>query len=178
MPKIVHFDLINRYHDDPLAGHFGVNITRILIGQKYYWPCLKKDVKSYVKECDVCFASKTVRHKPYSDLQSLPIPTHQWKNFLIDFVIWLLISTNLKGDNYDSILVMVDWLTKMVYYKSVKIIIDAPGLAEVILDMVVWHHNLPNSIASDKGSLFTSKFWSSLYYFLDIKRRLLTTFQP
>ena len=48
----------------------------------------------------------------------------------------------------------------MVYYKPVKVTINAPGLAEVILNVVVWHHGLPDLIVSDRGSLFTSKFWS------------------
>ena len=43
----------------------------------------------------------------------------------------------------------------MMYYEPVKVIIDAPGLAEVILDIVVWHHGFPDSIVSDKDSLFT-----------------------
>ena len=47
----------------------------------------------------------------------------------------------------------------MVHYEPVKVTIDAPGLAEVILDVVVRHHDLPDSIGSDRGSLFTSKFW-------------------
>ena len=55
----------------------------------------------------------------------------------MDFVTGLPISTNWKGDSYDSILVIVDWLTKMVHYKPVKITIDSPGLAEVIIDVVV-----------------------------------------
>ena len=58
----------------------------------------------------------------------------------------------------------------MVYYELVKVTIDTPGLAEVILNVVVRYHGLPNSIMSDRGSLFTSKFWSSLCYFLDIKK--------
>ena len=66
----------------------------------------------------------------------------------------------------------------MVYYKPVKITIDAPGLAEVIIDVVVRHHGLPDSIVTDRGALFTSKFWSSLCYFLGIKRRLSTAFHP
>lgn len=65
----------------------------------------------------------------------------------------------------------------MVHYETVLITIDAPGLAELILDVVVRHHGLPDSIVSDRGSVFTSKFWSSLCYFLDIKRRLFTAFQ-
>ena len=82
----------------------------------------------------------------------------------------------LEKNSYNSILVIVDWLTKMVYYKRVKITIDALGLAKIIINMVVWHHGLPDSIMTDKGSLFTSKFWWSLCYFLSIKRWLSTAF--
>ncbi len=66
----------------------------------------------------------------------------------------------------------------MIHYEPVKVIIDAFGLAEVILDVVVRHHILLDSIMSDWGSVFTSKFSSSLYYFLGIKRRLSTAFHP
>ena len=90
----------------------------------------------------------------------------------------LPILTDWKGDSYDLILIIVDWLTKMVYYKPVKLTIDALGLAEVIIDVVIKHHGLPDSIVTDRGSFFTSKFWSLLCYFLGIKRRLSTAFHP
>ena len=96
----------------------------------------------------------------------------------MDFVTGLPISANWKGDSYDSTLVIVDRLTKMVHYEPVKVTVGAPGLAEVILDVVIQHHGLPNLIVSDRGSVFTSKFWSSLCYFLGIKQRLSTAFQP
>ena len=66
----------------------------------------------------------------------------------------------------------------MVHYKPVKVTINTPGLVKVIVDIVVWHHSLLDLIVSNKGSLFTSKFWSSLCYFLGIKRRLFTAFHP
>ena len=66
----------------------------------------------------------------------------------------------------------------MVHYEPVRVTIDALGLAEVILDVVVWHHSLSDSIVTDKGSFFTSKFQSSLCYFFGIKRKLLITFHP
>ena len=66
----------------------------------------------------------------------------------------------------------------MVHYKPVKIIINILGLAEVIIDVVVWHHGLPHSIITNKSSLFTLKFWSSLCYFFGIKRKLSTVFHP
>ena len=178
VPEILRTELISRYHDDPLAGHFGIKKIRELIARKYYWPTLRRDVKDYVRGCDICLASKAVRYKPYDNLQFLPICTHYWKNLSIDFVTSLPILTDWKGDTYDSILVIVDRLTKMVYYKLVNVTIDAPGLAEVIIDVIMRHHGLPDSIVTDWGSLFTSKFWSSLCYFLGIKRRLSTGFHP
>ena len=94
----------------------------------------------------------------------------------MDFVIGLSISINWKGDSYNLILVIVDWLTKMLYYKPVKVTIDAPGLREIIFNVIVRHYSLPNSIVSDWSAIFISKFKSSLYYFLEIKRRLSTVF--
>ena len=94
----------------------------------------------------------------------------------MDFVTGLPISTDWKGDSYDSILVIVDWLTKMIHYEPAKITIDAPGLAKVISDVVVWHYGLLESIMSDRDSLFTLKFWLLLCYFLDIKQKLSTAF--
>ena len=64
----------------------------------------------------------------------------------------------------------------MVHYEPVKVIIDVPGLAEVILDVVIWHHDLSDLIVTNGGSLFTSKFWSSLCYFLGVKRKLSIAF--
>ena len=64
----------------------------------------------------------------------------------------------------------------MVHYKPIKVTIDAPELAEVILDVVVWHYGLADSIVTNRSLFFTSKFWSSLCYFFGIKRRLSTAF--
>ena len=136
MSKIIWTELISRHYNNFLVGHFSIDRTREFIGRKYYWPSLKKYVKAYIKGCNVCLLSKAVRHKLYNDLQALLVPTHQWKNF-----------------------------TKMVHYKLVKVTINISGLAKVIFDMVVWHYDLLDSIVSNRGSLFTFKFWSLLCYF-------------
>ena len=77
VPELIRIELISRHHDDPLAGHFGIEKTRKLVARKYHWKTLRRDVENYVKGYDVCLASKAVRHKPYRDLQSLPVPTHR-----------------------------------------------------------------------------------------------------
>ncbi len=110
---------------------------------------LQKDIEAYVKGCNVCLASKIVCHKPYGDFKLLPVPTHWWKDLSMDFVTGLLISADWKGDSYDSILVIIDLLTKMIYHVLVKVSIDILGLAEMIINMVVCHYRVPESIVID-----------------------------
>ncbi len=178
VPKVICSELISRHYNNPLAGHFGIENTCKLITKKYYWPTLRRDVKAYINGCDVCLASKAVCHKLYRNLQLLPVATDRKKDPSIDFVTGPPISANWKGDSYNSILVIVDRFTKIVYYNPVKDTINVSGLAQVIIHVVVRHHGVPESIVTDRGLLFTSTFWFFLYYFLGIKRKLSTAFHP
>ena len=76
----------------------------------------------------------------------------------MDFMTGLLWSVDWKGNSYDSILVIVNRFTKMVYYKLVKVTINAPGLAKVIINVIVQYYDLSHSIISDRWGIFTSKF--------------------
>ena len=73
VPKAIWTELISRYYNNPLTGHFAIEKSYKLLGQKYNWPNLRHNVEVYVKDCHVCLASKVVRFKPYSNLQLLPI---------------------------------------------------------------------------------------------------------
>lgn len=75
-------------------------------------------------------------------------------------------------------LVVVDRLTKIVHYEPVLTTLDVEQLAEVLIEAVIKYHGLPDSIITDRESLFTSRFWSSLCYYLNVKRRLRTAFHP
>ena len=44
MPEIIETELISRHHDDPLAGHFGIEKTCELVAQRYYWLTLRADI--------------------------------------------------------------------------------------------------------------------------------------
>lgn len=65
---------------------------------------------------------------------------------------------------------------KRVYYELVNGIIDGPSFIKIIIDIIVQHHCLSNSIISEYSSLFISKFHSSLCFFIKIKKWLLTMF--
>ena len=166
------------YYNDPLRRHFEIDKIQDQVTKKYYWSNLCRNVKTYVWGCNVCLASKTICYKLYKDLQSLPVPTHCWKDFSMDLVTNLLLTADWKGNSYNSILLIVNCLTKMLYYELVKVNINIPKLAEVIINVMVRHYSLPDYIVNDWGAIFISKFWSSLCYFFGIKRKLSTKFHP
>ena len=64
----------------------------------------------------------------------------------------------------------------MVYYKAVKIIINLLGLAKIIINIVIRHFIFLDSIITNRGFFFTSKFWLLLYSFLGIKLWLFIAF--
>lgn len=94
----------------------------------------------------------------------------------MDILIDLLLSTDWKSNSYDSILVIIDHLTKIVYDKLVKVAINFPRLPKVIIDVMLQHHGLFNSIISKCRTIFMSKFLSWLCYLFGIKKQLSTTF--
>ncbi len=48
----------------------------------------------------------------------------------------------------------------------------------MIINMVICHHKVLEYIVTNQDLLFISKFWSSLCYFLGIKKKLFTVFYP
>lgn len=134
-----------------------------------YWLTFRAIIKSYIKGCKVCLASKLIRDTPYDKLEFPLVLTHRWKDLSIDHIIGLLISTNCKSKIYDLILVIIYQLIKIVYYKPVKITINVSRVIVINIIIVVWYHDLLDLIISDESSGFTLKFWSSFCYFSGIK---------
>lgn len=73
-------------------------------------------------------------------------------------------------------IVIINWLTKIIYYEVVKIIINVFKFAKVIIDKKVQYYNLFNLIMNYKNYFFTLEFWFLLCYFLGIKKKLFFAF--
>ena len=170
-------ELLKLCHDDPLSSHFGAAKTTELLQRHYYWDSLLSDVKEYVRTCDTCQRTKTRRHRPYGELASLPLPLGPWQEITMDFITDLPPSPGY-GQHWDSIFVVVDRYTKMALYIPCQKTLDADDLATAFLRRVACAFGLPKGIVSDRGSVFTSKFWSAFCYHMKVKRRLSTAFHP
>jgi len=101
------------------------------------------------------------------------IPEKPWMHILADFITKLPL---VQG--YNSILVVVDWLTKMVYFipTTEKTLVE--GLARLFRDNVWKLYGLLESIISDRGPQFVARLMRELNGILGIESKLLTAFHP
>lgn len=75
--------------------------------------------------------------------------TYDCNNFFIGLAINVAVLIDWKNDNYNAILVDINYLTKIVHFEFVKTIIDVIDLAKVIINVIMKHYNLSKSIISD-----------------------------
>jgi len=101
------------------------------------------------------------------------IPEKAWTHILADFITKLPLA-----QGYDSILVVVDWFTKMAHFVPTTEKTTAEGLARLFRDNVWWLHGLPESIISDRGPQFASGLMKELNGLLGIETKLSTAFHP
>ena len=106
----------------------------------------------------------------------LPVPDGLWQEITMDFIVGLP-SSKHKGNVYDSILVVVDQYIKMVQYLSINATIKSHELGDLLMEEVfLCGPGAPMGIVSDRGSVFTSDYWSELCYHMKIKQWLSTAF--
>jgi len=101
------------------------------------------------------------------------IPKKPWTHISADFITKLLLA-----QGYDSILVVVNRLTKMVYFIPTTEKTSAEGLARLFRNNIWKLYGFPESIISDRGPQFIAGLMWELNEILGIKSKLSTVFYP
>jgi len=117
--------------------------------------------------------SKPQRHKPYGSLKQLSIPEQPWNSISMDFIEKLLSSSR-----FDTILVIVDRLTKQVIFIPAHDTIMSADLAHLFVFHVFSKHSVPSHVTSDRSSEFLSNFFQSLGTTLDMRLHFTSGYHP
>ena len=97
----------------------------------------------------------------------------------MDFVVKLPPSKDPAiQDAFDSIIVIVDKLTKYAIMVPFKETYKADQLAFILLDRLIRDYGIPKSITSDRDKLFISNYWKILIGQIGIKLRMSTAYHP
>ena len=92
---------------------------------------------------------------------------------MVDFITKLSL---VAGKN--TILVVYDRLSKMIYFMAMTEGTLAEGLARLFRDNIWKLHRLPESIVLDREPQFAVELMKELNRMLGIETKLLTTFHP
>jgi hypothetical protein len=92
----------------------------------------------------------------------------------MDFVVGL----PRTQSGYDFIWAIVDRLTKVAHFITVKTTYSRPQLVELYMLMIVCLHRVPKKIVSNRGTQFTLKFWERLHETWDTQLRFNSTYHP
>jgi hypothetical protein len=109
---------------------------------------MKRDVPEYISLCDTCHRVKVEHWRLAGLLQPLKIPEWKWEEIGMDFIVGL----PRTQAGYDSIWVIVDRLTKVAHFISVKTTYSGAKLTELYMSQIICLHRVPKKIVSDRGS--------------------------
>jgi len=166
-------EIIRLHYDMPIGGHGGQWKTIELVTRNFWWPGVTKEIKRYMEGYDACQRNKNRTEQPAGKLMPNSIPEKPWMHISADFITKLPLA-----QGYDSILVVVDRLTKMVHFIPTTEKTSAEGLARLFRDNVWKLHGLPKSIISDRGPQSAAGLMRELNEMLGIKSKLSTAFHP
>jgi hypothetical protein len=147
-------NLVLKEHDVPYDGHPDYYKMITAIRSQLFLLGMKKDIVDYIARCMECQKVKAKHRHPTGLLLPLPIPENKWEVITIDFITKLPRTTR----QHDSIMVVVDKLTKASHFLSVKTTHTMANIAEIYMREIVRLHWIPRTIVSDRDTKFTSNF--------------------
>lgn len=134
---------------------------------------MKKSVQDYIATCEVCAQAKPEHCKLSGLLQPLPVPSHAWHTISLDFIEGLP-----KSKTFDTILVIVDKLTKYAHFLCLSHPYITLSVAQLFLSQVYKLHGMPSVIISDRDRIFTRSLWQELFRLTDTTLNMSSAYHP
>ena len=129
--KELRVEIIQLYHDVPVAEH-GERWKMVeLVMRNYWWPGVMRDVGKYVEGCDLCQRMKNRTEEPVGKLKLSEVLQKTWSYLTVDFITKLPVVAEK-----DAILVVCNRLSKMTHFVATTEGTSAEGLARLFWDNV------------------------------------------
>jgi len=172
-------ELIQVCHDDRADEHLEVKRTEDLVQRRRNVSDLRDWITEYIIKCNSCHRNKIQRDKRYDRVTQLDALDAPWESVTMNFITKLSTSKDPAwGVKFNSILTIVDRLTKYTMFISFKKTTTASVLMYIILQELVNNHELSKEFIINRDKLFTSKFWETLTAELRINHKMLTAYHP
>jgi hypothetical protein len=166
--------ILQEMHNVPYAGHPGYQKSVAVVKSHYFWSGIKREIVEYIARCMECQEVKVEHRHPAGLLQPLPIPEWKWELVTMDFITGLPRTAKL----HDSIMVVVDKVTKATHFIPLKTTHKATNVADIFIKEVARLHGIPKTIVSNRDPKFTSNFWKGLFKGFRTNLNFSKTYHP
>ncbi|UTT89825.1 hypothetical protein NDA17_005265 [Ustilago hordei] len=174
----LRFMVMTQCHDGITAGHVGRDATIKAAQRHYWWPNMTAWIADYVASCPVCARYKAPHHHPYGLLQPLATPDRPWGSISLNFIKGLPPSKKYDSKTYDSILVIVNRLTKFAILAPTHKTVTAKQTAVLLYGHMVRLFGYPDHMVSDRGRQFISGAWKAFAEQMGVKHSLSMAYHP
>jgi transposase InsO family protein len=157
-------------HEDGLEG---VQHTLHRLRRDFHFPAMRQVVQDFVRSCATCQHNKSKHLHPAGLLLPLPIPQAVWTDIDLDFIEAL---PCVGGKSV--ILTVVDRFSKYCNFIPLAHPYSVESVAQAFVKQIVRLHGMPQSMVSDRDSVFTSTFWRELMRLSGAKLHMTSAFHP
>ncbi|XP_077389003.1 uncharacterized protein LOC144026289 [Festucalex cinctus] len=173
VPEPVRAEVLQWGHTSRVACHPGINRTLALVGQRFWWADMKKDVTEFVKACTACACGKSSHQPPMGLLRPLPVPARPWSHISLDFITGLPRS---RGNTV--IMTVVDRFSKLTHFVALAKLPSSWETAQLLVRHVFRLHGIPVDLVSDRGPQFISQVWRKFCKLLGATSSLSSGYHP
>ncbi|KAN0023193.1 hypothetical protein ACTFIU_011356 [Dictyostelium citrinum] len=164
--------ILEEAHSTTYSGHIASYKLGEKLRKSFYFPKFWDRINKFVSQCHDCQKNRIVKEK-HGQLKPLPIPAQPWDDIAMDFM-----NLPITDNGFDSVLVVIDRLSKMVRIIPTRRDINAATAAKLFWDNVVCQFGLPLSIVSDRDKLFMSDLWKELMNAQGVKMKTTVPHRP
>ncbi|UTT91960.1 hypothetical protein NDA17_003890 [Ustilago hordei] len=126
----------------------------------------------------VIMPGRTNNRHSRSAKEPLATPDRPWGSISLDFIEGLPTSKKYDSKTYDSILVIVDRLTKFAILAPTHKTVTAKQTAVLLYGHMVRLFGYPDHMVSDRGRQFISGAWKAFAEQMGVKHSLSTAYHP
>ena len=172
LPATMKEEMLQKFHDDISAGHFGFSRTLERISKRFYWPGMAQDVLQYCRACIQCQTRKTIPNKPAGLMMYIQVD-QPFEKVGIDLLGPFPVSR--YGNKY--IIVAVDYLTKWVETAAIPNG-TAEEVARFFVESIVFRHGAPQTLISDRGKCFIADLNARVLKLLQTNHATTVAYHP
>lgn len=172
LPKEERSEILEFYHNQETAGHYGMNRTLHKITSRYYWPGIRKDVEKHVRQCIECQRYKATNLKPAGLYQTVSC-NRRFEVVAIDLFGPLPVSPN----GFQWIFIVEDIASRWVELFRLEIA-TAEVCAKTLINEVFLRYGMPRRVISDNGVQFVSAVMQKVMFCFNIQHTLTPVYHP